>query len=255
MRSRDAILPLLALALLGARPGFEAGAPVLSAAVCPGELAACSAPTAPAWEHAAAYAVPLRMTPPHKSSDELPEQSIETIEVRALAATDGLAIRLAWHDESVDLAPGRTGQIGSFPDAVAVQLPVVGEAEVLPALAMGSAERPVNIWRWSAGVDEAEESVAEGFGRLRALSEATPVGASAQRDGAGWVVTLWRPYAAEPMRAFRGEAPERSVPVPRAPLAPGGRVACAFAVWNGHFRDRDGLKAVSIWYHLELPAP
>jgi DMSO reductase family type II enzyme heme b subunit len=254
MRSREAMLAFVALALLAARPGFEAGAPVLQAAACPGQLTDCSAPTAPAWEAAPAYAIPLRMTPPHKSSDELPEQSIDTIEVRALAAVDGLVIRLAWHDESVNLAPGQTGQIGSFPDSVAVQLPVVGEAEVLPALAMGSAERPVNIWHWSAGVDEAEESVAEGFGLLRALAEPTPVGASAQRSPAGWVVTLWRPYAAEPMRAFRGEAPESSKPVPRAPLAPGERVSCAFAVWNGQFRDRDGLKAVSIWYHLELPA-
>lgn len=255
MRSREAILLLLALALLGARPGYDAGAPVLSAGVCPGGIAACSAPTARAWQDAAAYAIPLRMTPPHKSSDELPQQSIDTLEVRALAAEDGLAIRLAWHDESVDLAPAQTGQIGSFPDSVAVQLPVVGESEVLPALAMGSAERPVNIWRWSAGVEEAEESVAEGFGKLRAVAEPTPVGASGQRDGAGWVVTLWRPYAAEPMRTFRGEAPESSAPVPRTPLLPGARVACSFAVWNGHFRDRDGLKAVSIWYHLELPAP
>lgn len=254
MRGHKAMLLLVALALLAAKPGFDAGAPVLYAAVCPADLATCSAPTAPAWEDAPPYAIPLRMTPPRKSSDELPVQSIHTIEVRALAAADGLAIRLAWHDESQDLGPNRTGQIGSFPDAVAVQFPVTGEAEVLPALAMGTAERPVNIWRWSAGADGAEESVAEGFGRLRALAEATPVGASARRSGDGWVVTLWRPYAAEPMRAFRGEAPKSSTAVPRAPLAPGKRVACAFAVWNGHFRNRDGLKAVSIWYHLELPA-
>ncbi|MFQ5744659.1 MAG: ethylbenzene dehydrogenase-related protein, partial [Acidobacteriota bacterium] len=176
-----------------ARPEFEGGAPVLRAGTFEGALATCAAPAAAAWDQAEAYEIPLRMTPPHMRSDELPVQSIETLKVRALAALDGVAIRIAWRDETADFPASRTRAIRSFPDAVAVQFPAGTRARVLPALAMGSAKMPVNIWRWAAG-EEAEESIAEGFGRLHSILEPTLVRTTQVRVDGGWAVTLSRPY-------------------------------------------------------------
>lgn len=246
------IVPMMLV--LAARPGFEDGAPVLRAAAFEGSLADCIAPTAAAWNRAEAFGIPLRMTPPHLRSDEVPVQSIDTLEVRALAAVDGVAIRIAWRDETTDFPPSRTGEIGSFPDAVAVQFPTGVSGRVLPALAMGSPEKPVNIWRWAAGSDEAEESVAEGFGALQAIEEATPVGAAGTRVGGGWAVTLWRPYKVELAVSYRGAVPGTAGRAGRVAIEPGARLPCAFAVWNGAYEDRGGLKAVSIWYYLQLPA-
>jgi complex iron-sulfur molybdoenzyme family reductase subunit gamma len=245
---------MLTLLLIAARPGFEDGAPVLRAAAVEGALAERSAPTAATWDRAEAFRIPLRMTPPHMRSDEMPVQSIDTLEVRALAAVDGVAIRIAWRDESADYPPSRTQEIGSFPDAVAVQFPAGASARVLPSLAMGSPETPVNIWRWSAGNDQAEESVSEGFGLLQAVDQATPVGAAGARVDGGWAVTLWRPYEVEPRVSYRGGIPGTGRQSERVAIEPGARLPCAFAVWNGSYEDRDGLKGVSIWYYLQLPA-
>jgi complex iron-sulfur molybdoenzyme family reductase subunit gamma len=249
-------LIMLSMLLLAARPGFEDGAPVLRAAAVEGALAERSAPTAATWDRAEAFQIPLRMTPPHMRTDEMPVQSIETLELRALAAADGLAIRIAWRDGTADYPPSRTREIGSFPDAVAVQFTAGASGRVLPALAMGSPETPVNIWRWSAGSDQAEESVSEGFGLLETVDEEPrPVGAAAVRVDGGWAVTLWRPYQVAPMVTYRGAVPGTGRQAERVAIEPGARLPCAFAVWNGSYEDRDGLKAVSIWYYLQLPAP
>jgi complex iron-sulfur molybdoenzyme family reductase subunit gamma len=228
--------------LLAARPGFEDGAPVLRAAAVEGALAERSDPTAGTWDRAEAFQIPLR-------------QSIDTLEVRALAASDGVAIRVAWRDGTADYPPSRTRETGSFPDAVAVQFPTGTSERVLPALAMGSPETPVNIWRWSAGSDQAEESISEGFGLLQAVDEEPrPVGAAAVRVDDGWAVTLWRPFEVAPMVTYRGAVPGTGRQSERVAIEPGARLPCAFAVWNGSYEDRDGLKAVSIWYYLQLPS-
>lgn len=246
---------MLTMLVLAARPGFEDGAPVLRATAVEGALAERSAPTAATWDRAEAFQIPLRMTPPHLRSDEMPVQSIDTLEVRALAAVDGVAIRIAWRDETANYPPSRTRDTGSFPDAVAVQFPAGTSGRVLPALAMGSPEEPVNIWRWSAGSDQAEESISEGFGLLQAVDEEPrPVGAAAVRVDGGWAVTLWRPYEVAPMVTYRGAVPGTARQAERVAIEPGARLPCAFAVWNGSYEDRDGLKAVSIWYYLQLPA-
>jgi DMSO reductase family type II enzyme heme b subunit len=226
-------LLLLTMIALAARPGFEDGAPVLRAASFDGALAESVAPTAAVWEGAEAYRIPLRMSPPHPRSDDIPQQSIDTLDVRA----------------SPD------GETALFPDAVAVQFPT-GESELLlPALAMGSQEQKVNIWRWVAGGEAAEEGVAEGFGRLQAVDGETPVRVAGSRVDGGWAVTLWRPYAVEPVVTYRGVESGTGGQAERVAMAPGARLPCAFAVWNGAYENRGGLKAVSIWYYLQLPTP
>jgi DMSO reductase family type II enzyme heme b subunit len=211
-------------------------------------------PTAAAWERAEAYQIPLRMTPPHPRSDDIPLQSIETLEVRALAASDGVAIRIAWRDDTTNLPPSPTGETARFPDGVAVQFPAGPSAPALPALAMGSPEKKVNIWHWLAGSDAAEEGVAEGFGRFQAIDGETPVRAAGSRVDGGWAVTLWRPYTVEPEVTYRGVEPGTGGRTERVAIEPGARLSCAFAVWNGAYKNRGGLKGVSIWYYLQLPA-
>jgi complex iron-sulfur molybdoenzyme family reductase subunit gamma len=242
------------LLALAARPGFEDGAPVLRAAAAPGALAGNSPPTAPAWDRAEAFRIPLRMTPPHPRTDEMPEQSIDALEVRALAADDGIAIRIAWHDDTASYPPSSTRETSRFPDAVAVQFPAGTSGSVLPALAMGSSEKPVNIWRWSAGSEQAEENVAEGFGLLQSVDEQPPpVGAAAVRSDDGWMVSLWRPYEVAPVVTYRSAEPGQGRQAERVAIEAGARLPCAFAVWNGSYGNRGGLKAVSIWYYLQLP--
>ena len=115
-------LLLLTMFALAARPGFEDGAPVLRAATVEGTLAEKVEPTAAAWQRAEAYQIPLRMTPPHPRSDDIPLQSIETLEVRALAAADGIAIRIAWRDDTANLPPSPAGETARFPDGIALRL-------------------------------------------------------------------------------------------------------------------------------------
>lgn len=247
-------LLLLTMLALAAQPGFEDGAPVLHAEPVEGTLAEVVAPTAAHWERAKAYRIPLRMTPPHPRSEQVRSPSIDALEVRAVAAADGLVLRIAWRDETADLGPDPRGGPVSFPDAVAVQFPVDASDAVLPALAMGSPEKKVNIWHWVAGRTGAEESVAEGIGRLQAIDGETPVGGSGSRVDDGWAVTLWRRYDVEPEITYRGSVPGTGARTRRVAIEPGARLPCAFAVWNGAQRDRGGLKAVSIWYFLQLPA-
>jgi complex iron-sulfur molybdoenzyme family reductase subunit gamma len=248
-------LVLVTMLALATTPRFEEGAPVLRAAAFEGSLAACIGPTRTVWELAPAYEIPVRITPPQMRSAGLNVQSIDTLEVRALAAADGVAIRIAWRDETADFSPVVTGETGSYPDAVAVQFPAGASGRVLPALAMGSQERRVNTWRWAAGEKEAEETIAQGFGWLSALDEPTPVRAAEARVEGGWAVTLSRPYEVEPTVSFRPEAGGALEQAERIPIKPGARLPCAFAVWNGAFEDRGGHKAVSIWYYLQLPPP
>lgn len=251
---RIASLFFVILFALATRPGFEDGAPLLRAATFDGPLSACIAPTAAAWDRADAYMVPLRMTPPYTRLDQPPPgQTIHTLEVRALTAVDGVAIRIAWRDETANLSPTRMGETRSFPDAVAVQFPGGATESVLPALSMGSPEKPVNIWRWLAGEDEAEESVADGFGRLAVVEGETPVRSAGVRVDGGWAVTLSRPYKVEPTVRFRSADEGVSGRTERVRIEPGARLPSSFAVWNGASGERDGRKAVSIWYYLRLP--
>jgi complex iron-sulfur molybdoenzyme family reductase subunit gamma len=246
-------LLLLTMFAVAAQPGFEDGAPVLRAAAFEGQLAEGVAPTAAVWDGADAYQIPLRMTPPHPGSEEMLVQSIDTLEVRALAAADGIAIRIAWDDATANFPPSQNDETGRFPDAVAVQFPAGTRASVLPALAMGAPEKKVNIWRWVAGSETAEEGVAEGFGNFNSVQGATPVNIAGSRTGGGWAVTLWRPYEVESEVIYPGNTPGTQGEAERAAIERGARVPCAFAVWNGAYENRGGLKAVSIWYYLQLP--
>ena len=75
---------------------------------------------------------------------------------------------------------------------------------------------------------------------------------SGVRAGDGWAVTLSRPYEVESTAYFRKADEAAFGQVERAHLEPGARLPSAFAVWNGAYGERDGRKAVSIWYYLRL---
>jgi len=91
-----------------------------------------------------------------------------------------------------------------------------------PSLLMGDKKTPVHLYYWSAS-QGAEELT--GSGRTTPQPTGKTFPHRARHDGAHWVLTL------------------------ALPLPPDG-YPLAFAVWDGQFGDRDGLKFVSIWYVL-----
>jgi mono/diheme cytochrome c family protein len=80
---------------------------------------------------------------------------------------------------------------------------------------------------------------AKGFGSLTLRPRPSQrVVAVGRRLEDGWEVVLRRPLKVEEREGLA--------------LAPGGRAAIAFALWDGAFFDRAGQKLVSIWHDLEL---
>jgi hypothetical protein len=87
------------------------------------------------------------------------------ISVRALHDTRTIVFRLEWEDATKDLIPDS----GHSSDAVAIQFPISGGADV-PNAAMGEAGKPVEICFWKAvWQDDAERAVAGRGDRIAAL--------------------------------------------------------------------------------------
>jgi DMSO reductase family type II enzyme heme b subunit len=148
-----------------------------------------------------------------------------------------LVLRLQWDDATKNAPeppPARTGKGGepkllykrptgetaTFPDAAAVMVPDSWTGPEFPSLLMGDKHTPACLYYWSAS---------RGAEVLKASGRATPqpVGRSvphrARHENSKWTVTLELPAQPE------------GYPI-------------AFAIWDGQFADRDGLKFFSIWY-------
>jgi len=206
--------------------------------------------------------------------------------VRVSAAADGkrLALRMRWSDASADT---RMLLPQDFRDAAAVQFSLAGPDVTF---AMGERGKPVSIWHWKADwqkdiagrqdIESAEPAMVvdmypfahgtaaadqdpayltgraagNAFSRLQRSSPVeslvaagigtlTPRPAAAQNvSGKGvWSGGEWRVVFLRNLEA-PGDGDVR--------LVDGAPVA--FAVWNGSEGDRNGIKAVSTWYRLEL---
>lgn len=110
-------------------------------------------PFAAYWNDAPAREV--TMLPQNLTMPALMEPSIERMRVQA--ATDGtrIAWRLAWRDPT----PDATSDAGAFPDAVAVQFPVVPGSNVMMGLGGGKVQ--VLHWKasWQRDVDHGFQDV------------------------------------------------------------------------------------------------
>lgn len=186
------------------------------------------------WRDAQEYRMELSLAPPVHQSVNLRYNPIAAaLPVFVRAANDGnkLFLRLRWPDETNNSSTGRT----EFADGAAVQF-ALGDA-ASTSFMMGAANGPVNIWYWKAGLAQAQNLAAGGFGSTTELDQGGLASSSIYREQGEWVVVFSRPLA---------QAGEHQVDLTD------NQVSAAFALWQGAQRQRDGLKHVSMgWVSLE----
>lgn len=204
------------------------------------------------------------------------QAAVEVVAVRALHDGESLAILLSWDDPTPAWSVARSSE---FADGVAIQFSL---SEGRPHFSMGGEGGPVNIWHWRAdrqidlaarrGVsstytravrDEGaglEFVTAAAAGNLASLPELPSAVQDLNAAGFGsvtaqpvteqnvvgtglWNSGRWNVLVRRALRSRdRGDA--------ALPL--GEVIPIAFAVWDGDRGDRDGQKAVSTWYELQL---
>lgn len=200
--------------------------------------------------------------------------SVSGLSVRALYDAREVALRLRWNDGTADSRPPDSSRAreegwsaddtyprlfpdgararGAYADAVELVLPArPGDPPRLPHFVYGDAERPVELWRWSADRER-------GGGPSAAVVELHAVGPERppqiqppdrqRASGRGtfvdgrWTVVLR--HSLDPADA----GPDRS-------LRPGGRIPIAFHVWDGSHGETGLRMALSSWYFLHLREP
>jgi DMSO reductase family type II enzyme heme b subunit len=186
------------------------------------------------WHKAKPTAIVLSRTPRIYQTEPATNRPAPACEVRAVRAAGKLYLRIQWEDATKNApraapvtrgvarhSPRRpTGHTSAFADAAAVMVPTNWTGPSFPSLLMGDKKTPARLYYWNASYG-AEELTASGRATPQRTGESFPH--RAWHDGKGWVLTL----------AF--------------PDLPKG-YPVAFAVWDGQFGDRDGLKFFSIWY-------
>jgi hypothetical protein len=181
----------------------------------------------------------LNRTPRVYQTEPVRQPAPPALEARAVRVDGKLVVRLRWADATRDApqAPPRkkgeggdparlykrpTGQTAAFADAAAVMVPERWAGKEFPSLVMGDRNAPARLYYWNASRG-AEELLATGRATQKPVGKSFPHRA---RHAAGaWTLTL--------------ELPD-----------PGAGCPAAFAVWDGHAGDRDGLKCFSVWYVL-----
>lgn len=213
----------------------------------PGDPAAALDPASILWRQAVPTPLLLSRTPRLYQSEPPAQPTPPSAEVRVLRASSKLLLRLSWSDDTADVprAPeaGRgeagtpdlidkqpTALTAEFSDAAAVMLPENWAGPAFPSLVMGDEKSAALLYQWTAsrGTD-----VVRANGRATTRRLGQPFPSKAVRDEGRWTVTL---------------------EVPAPPLEAGYPIA--FALWDGHRGDRDGMKFFSVWYVLApKPAP
>ncbi|MEB3861346.1 MAG: ethylbenzene dehydrogenase-related protein [Desulfurococcales archaeon] len=211
-------------------------------------------PTAGLWQQAEkgnAVLVAQLLTYPQRL-DTQPRQ----VSYAAVSNGTHFAIYLEWSDETEDVP--QLGALDQFPDAAAVQFPVMAGEQ--PYVCMGMPDNPVNIVMWSADGKVENLVAGSGYGtkgqqeqQARGLHK-TPTSpivklppeeqiwtASASYSDGKWRVILVRPTGG--VGSFTPS------------LDPGSEVSIAFALWDGSKYERAGSKVTSGWMTLKLEAP
>ena len=193
-----------------------------------------SDPENAAWRDAQEYRMDLSLAPPVHPSINLrydPGTAAMPVFLRAASDGDKLFLRLRWPDGSNNSSTGRT----DFADGAAVQFSL-GDAATTSFM-MGAANGPVNIWYWKAGLAQAQNLAAGGFGSTTPLDQAGLASSSIYREKGEWVVVFSRPLA---------QSGEHQVKLDN------GTANLALALWQGDQKQRDGLKHVTMgWVSLQ----
>lgn len=156
----------------------------------------------------------------------------EWVMVHAIHNDRDIAFYLHWKDPHPNTD-------ATHSDAVAVQFPLDQKIQTpsdLPFIAMGSATRPVQIWRWSPG-GVVEWNAAGPFARTKQERGHTQVQGSGVYADGEWHVVVKRTFAPT-------DPSDATVATPLGYLG--------IAVWDGEGRTAVRAKAFSEWLRYEL---
>jgi mono/diheme cytochrome c family protein len=231
------------------------------------DMAPADNPLSPIWKTVA----PLRV-----GLNRLWNRDSPPGDVMVRSINDGSTIVL--HFEWSEAVPNnRSANPEEFADAMAVQF---FSGSGFPPIAMGKVGSEVTIWYWNAkwqsdfdnksqaNADNVHPGIVEDgyplpsaaarqLGNTRALNERPTPAEEATANGFG---TLTAAPAPEQRIAARGVWSDgqwhlvlsRKIEPSSGSAEPRSQTKVAFALWNGAQRDRDGQKAISTWYTLEL---
>ncbi len=192
------------------------------------------------WERLPEYRAYLMPAPPVHESVSLrydEEDEGKNVYFTVARTSDRFYMRLRWHDATEDTET----RSDRFRDGAAVQF-ALGDAETSYIMGTGP-EEPVNIWYWRSDQGVVQSLAAGGPGSTTMLDQQPVSGASLYApdenpEANQWVLVMSRPIASEGDHQVSFD--RKQVPI-------------AFALWQGHKGERDGLKLVSDdWILVDL---
>jgi DMSO reductase family type II enzyme heme b subunit len=168
--------------------------------------------------------------------DEKDIGAIKELTVKGVHNGTHIFFHFEWKSEEPNY---EIGDIGTFPDGLAVLLPFKDPEKTL-IKEMGSKDYPTNSWYWRPDFEEKPKNqVAHGLSTSLYTEESSLLSHS-QWKNATWCVVIGRPLKVK----------EEAVN-----LAPGGKSTIGFAVWEGTSGERGGVKSFSKeWRDLILEA-
>ena len=236
-------------------------------------------PFSPIWEGVASTSLVLRPLSARRDA-------VEFVNVASVNNGEQLAIRIQWDDPTHDAFSELRSD--TFRDGVAVQfalgavtLHTHGHNE--PFFGMGNRNKPVNIWHWKAGLEEALEAeddleyagggvdmdaliygdiIAEAFSRVsttgnnpveelnaEGFGTVTPQPPENQNvEGTGeWKDGVWTVVFLRDMPKTGKWDVDFAQRIDPALMA--------FAVWDGVKEDRNGRKVISVWQRFTVKKP
>ena len=216
---------------------------VIQAARIEGDLPA--SPDDPAWNDAPPST--FFMVPQIVGKTRFFKTANDTLSVRALYNDKFVSLHLEWDDRTKSI-PGdaeamKISDEGMAEDAIAVQFPIkIPDGMEKPYFLMGSAAKPVTLWRWSSGAKDKPESAAlidaKGIGDQQPRDTSPLTAKGSYKDGT-WRVVMIRPLTTGEDNKDLQFVEGRFIPV-------------AFFAWDGSNSEAGSQHAMTTWYWLLL---